>query len=85
MTSAAKFRAKCRSGEFSGICFYRVTNQQALTCSEGNTANICAGMLQANLVVLESDWASDFLSFTRRNPQACPLLEMTETGCYEAR
>ena len=46
----------------------------------GPTAGICPGYAQANLVVLPRELAYDFLLFAQRNPKACPLLEVTDTG-----
>lgn len=40
------------------------------------TAGFCAGYAQANLVVLPGAYAGDFLTFTRLNPAACPVLEV---------
>jgi uncharacterized protein YcsI (UPF0317 family) len=44
------------------------------------TSGLAAGFAQANLVVLPADYALDFLRFCVRNPQPCPLLEVTDTG-----
>ena len=53
-------------------------------CREGSlngpTCGLAPGFAQANLVILPRDWAFDFLLFCQRNPQACPLLEVTEPG-----
>ena len=38
------------------------------------------GYTQANLVVLPQDWAYDMLLFAQRNPQAVPLLDVTDPG-----
>ena len=38
------------------------------------------GYTQANLVVLPKEWAFDMLLFGQRNPQAVPLLDVTEPG-----
>ena len=46
----------------------------------GPTAGFCPGYAQANLVALPRDLAFDFLLFAQRNPKACPLLEVTDTG-----
>lgn len=45
-----------------------------------NTAALCPGYAQANLVILPRDWAFDFLLFCVRNPRPCPLLEVLEPG-----
>src|SRR5262245_832034 len=44
------------------------------------TAGIAAGYVQANLVVLPAPFAESFREFCARNPQACPLLEVTLPG-----
>ena len=41
------------------------------------------GRVQANLVILPRADADDFLLFCRRNPQACPLVEMLAPGARE--
>ena len=46
----------------------------------GQTSGLCPGYAQANLVVLPAEYAYDFLLFAQRNPKACPLLEVTDTG-----
>ncbi|MBR3395752.1 MAG: DUF1445 domain-containing protein, partial [Firmicutes bacterium] len=46
----------------------------------GQTSGSCPGYAQANLVVLPKEYAYDFLLFAQRNPKACPLLEVTDTG-----
>jgi hypothetical protein len=40
----------------------------------------CPGYLQCNLVVLEKEWAFDFLLFCQRNPKSCPLIEVCDVG-----
>jgi uncharacterized protein YcsI (UPF0317 family) len=46
----------------------------------GVTAGMAAGCAQANLVVLPRDAAYDFLLFCQRNPQPCPVLDVTDPG-----
>lgn len=46
----------------------------------GPTSGLAPGFAQANLVILSADDALDFLRFCVRNPKACPLLEVTDTG-----
>jgi uncharacterized protein YcsI (UPF0317 family) len=41
--------------------------------------------VQANMIVLPKDWAYDFLVFAQRNPQAMPILDITEPGDGEAK
>jgi len=55
-------------------------------CREGQwtmpTCGLAPGFAQANLVILPADWAFDFLLFCQRNPQPCPLLEVTSPGSW---
>jgi uncharacterized protein YcsI (UPF0317 family) len=46
----------------------------------GPTSGLAPGFAQANLAVLPAELALDFLRFSIRNPKACPLLEVTDTG-----
>jgi uncharacterized protein YcsI (UPF0317 family) len=46
----------------------------------GPTSGLAPGFAQANLVVLPTEFALDFLRFCLRNPKPCPLLEVTGTG-----
>lgn len=47
---------------------------------QGHTAGMAPGHVQGNLVVLPQAQAGDFLRFCQRNPQACPLLAVSEPG-----
>jgi uncharacterized protein YcsI (UPF0317 family) len=49
----------------------------------GPTAGLALGYVQANLVVVPQQLAFDFLLFCRRNPQPCPLLDVTDPGSPE--
>lgn len=49
------------------------------------TAGLAPDYVQANLAVLPREQAYDFLLFCQRNPQACPLLEVTDVGSPEPR
>jgi uncharacterized protein YcsI (UPF0317 family) len=46
----------------------------------GSTSGAASGYAQANLVVLPQAWAADFRDFCERNPQPCPLLDVTDRG-----
>lgn len=46
----------------------------------GQTSGLAGRFAQANLVVLPQADAFDFLLFCKRNPQPCPVLEVTEPG-----
>jgi len=51
---------------------------------KGPTPGIAGGYAQANLVILPRSLAYDFLLFCQRNPKPCPILEITDTGSFEA-
>lgn len=44
------------------------------------TSGVCHGYVQANLVILPTADAFDFLRFCQRNPAPCPVLEVTDPG-----
>jgi uncharacterized protein YcsI (UPF0317 family) len=46
----------------------------------GHTSGLASEHVQGNLVVLPADLASDFLLYCQRNPQACPLLGVSQPG-----
>ncbi len=46
----------------------------------GPTSGLCAGYLQANVVIIHKDLAPDFERFCRANSQACPILEVMSPG-----
>ena len=47
---------------------------------KGNTAGMCLGYAQGNLVILPKELAVEFLEFTKKNPKSCPVLEVTDVG-----
>lgn len=49
------------------------------------TAGVALGFVQANLVILRSEYAEDFEQFCHRNPKPCPLLEVTPPGRFEPK
>jgi uncharacterized protein YcsI (UPF0317 family) len=49
------------------------------------TAGLAPDYVQANLAVLPKEQAYDFLLFCQRNPQSCPLLEVTDVGSPEPK
>ena len=51
----------------------------------GPTCGLAPDYLQANLVVVPRDLASDFLRFCQLNPKPCPLLDVTDAGSWEPR
>ncbi|GGK02005.1 putative hydro-lyase [Pseudomonas matsuisoli] len=60
--------------------------REARTCYRNGlvapSAGIAPGMTQANLIALPRDWAYDFLLYAQRNPQACPVLDVTDAGSF---
>ena len=49
----------------------------------GITYGLAPDYVQCNLVILKATHAYDFLVYCQRNQRACPVLEVTERGCYE--
>ncbi|WP_043837759.1 D-glutamate cyclase family protein [Muricoccus aerilatus] len=47
---------------------------------DGLTVGRARGFVQANLVVVPVEWASDFAAFCQANPRSCPLLAAGEPG-----
>lgn len=45
-----------------------------------NTSGLCNGFVQANVVILPKDWATDFLMFARANPKPCPIVAMSSVA-----
>lgn len=48
----------------------------------GTTAGLAPGHAQANLVVVEREWADDLARFCLLNPRPCPLLDITSPGSW---
>lgn len=44
------------------------------------TSGWAAGHTQVNLIAVPADWAYDVLLFAHRNPQPCPVLDVTDPG-----
>ena len=44
------------------------------------TSGWCPGFAQTNLIAVPRGWAYDFLLFTQRNPQPCPVLDVGDPG-----
>lgn len=49
------------------------------------TTGLALGYVQANLVILPTAWAFEFLLFCQRNPKACPVLDVTDAGDPEPK
>ncbi len=45
-----------------------------------HTAGLAVGKLQANLAIVPSDSATDFIQFCQRNPKPCPVVGIGEPG-----
>lgn len=52
---------------------------------DGLTSGMAMGYYQANLVIVPQDYAFEFLLFAIRNPQPCPLIDVTDPGDPEFR
>ncbi|MFD9794854.1 putative hydro-lyase [Streptomyces sp. NPDC059070] len=48
----------------------------------GPTAGWAPGYAQANLIAVPADWADDVREFCARNPQPCPVLDVTGPGAW---
>ena len=48
------------------------------------TPGVCPGFVQTNMVCVQKEHAYDFLQFCLRNPQPCPVLDISEVGVPEA-
>ena len=44
------------------------------------THGLARGYLQANLAIVRERYAFDFLRFCQRNPQPCPVIDVTDPG-----
>ncbi len=55
-----------------------------LACRAGKhrrqTSGLAPGFVQANLAIMPSAFADDFLRFCQRNPKPCPVLAVSEPG-----
>lgn len=49
------------------------------------TSGTCHGYVQANLAILPRQDAFDFFRFCQRNPEPCPVLEVTDVGDPEPK
>ena len=43
-----------------------------------HTSGLAANKLQANIVILPNEYATDFINFCKLNPKACPLVGQTK-------
>ncbi|NKB20187.1 MAG: putative hydro-lyase [Alphaproteobacteria bacterium] len=50
---------------------------------DGPTSGHAPGFVQANMVILPSDYADEFQQFCDKNPQPCPVLEVLTPGGFE--
>ncbi|GAA4536835.1 putative hydro-lyase [Amycolatopsis samaneae] len=48
--------------------------------TERTTAGWAHGYTQTNLIAVPEEWAYDVLLFCQRNPQACPVLDVSDPG-----
>jgi uncharacterized protein YcsI (UPF0317 family) len=52
---------------------------------DGPTSGHAPGYVQANMVILPTDYADEFREFCVRNPQPCPVLEIHDAGDPEPK
>jgi uncharacterized protein YcsI (UPF0317 family) len=45
-----------------------------------HTGGLAPGIVQANVCILQGDWAREFRTFCERNPKPCPLLAASNPG-----
>jgi uncharacterized protein YcsI (UPF0317 family) len=68
---------------------YSPAQEIRLSCRDGKhtgiTRGVALGYVQCNLVVLSARYAYDFLLYCQRNQRACPVLEVTDSGCPEPK
>ncbi|KAL7480495.1 hypothetical protein ACHAW6_006184 [Cyclotella cf. meneghiniana] len=73
---------------FTGAQFFSSPNEfrKAVRRNEfvSPTNGICPGRMQCNLIVLEEEYAFDFLLFCQKNPRSCPLVEVCDVGVVTA-
>jgi len=46
----------------------------------GHTGGLAPGIVQANVCILQGEWARHFKTFCERNPKPCPLLAASNPG-----
>lgn len=68
--------------DYSGQQIRALCRSGALTSS---TAGMARNYYQANLVIVPQDYAFEFMGLFHRNPQPCPLIDLTEPGDPEFR
>lgn len=49
------------------------------------TAGLAAGLTQVNMISVPKAWAYDFLLYSQRNPQSCPVLDVIEAGQFQSK
>ena len=63
--------------------------QVRMACRENNferpTRGAALGWVHCNLVIVDADYAYDFLLYCQRNRRACPVLEVCDKGSPEPR
>lgn len=69
-----------RKEELAGLDIHRIRECIRAGRYTGDTMGVADGLVQANLVVLPKAIAFEFMVFCQRNPQPCPLLDVTVPG-----
>lgn len=83
----------CQAGSYRGIAIlttdhrtlrHRPLGEVRAAIRAGDyrshTAGLGLGYLQCNLVILDCDYALDFMRYCQRNPKPCPLVGVSDTG-----
>ena len=71
------------------MTFYRDPSEMRTACRtgeyDGPTSGHVQGYVQANMVILPTKDADDFLLYCQRNPKPCPIIEVLEAGDPEPK
>jgi uncharacterized protein YcsI (UPF0317 family) len=51
----------------------------------GTSRGLALGYVQCNVVIVPQSHAYDFLLYCQRNPKACPVIEVLDTGSWEPK
>jgi uncharacterized protein YcsI (UPF0317 family) len=80
MHSAAYYKTSPLHDSLRGIDNRRLRRIIRQGSYRGHTAGLADGKLQANLIVISSRFAEDFLKFCIRNPKPLPLVGVNRAG-----
>ena len=52
--------------------------------SNFTTSGLANGFVQTNVVVIQKEFAYDFMLYCQRNPKPCPLIEVFDPGEFSS-